>query len=166
MKKLFLISEILFTFSCNQSPKNNAKVQAYQTVETILEGKNEFDGKTISVEGKVVEVSEVMWDHFRIVGTTDSQGIRVMLGEKFPKIDRSIIGKTVEIKGKFEIQKMDLKDVRKWKEFLKSNMVGKENTELFKNKHAFIEDIENRIIGKKIPYFTRYNIVVENYNFR
>jgi hypothetical protein len=168
---IFVFAAILvFTNACNQTNnKQNSHTEksevtiSYLSVDDVFAQGDSLVNKTIHVEGIIEHVCKHTWKRFKIIGANENQFIKIELGEKFPTVDATILGKKVKVTGKLIPIKMDKKMVMKWEEIMKENHKGEENTEHYKEELKFIQNIHNQITNGEIPYYINYTIEAESY---
>lgn len=168
---IFVFAAVLiFTNACNQSNnKQNNQTEksevtiSYLSVDDVFAQGDYLVNKTIHVKGIIEHVCKHTWKRFKIIGENENQFIKIELGDKFPTVDASIMGKKVKVTGKLIPIKMDEKMVMKWEETMKENHKGEENTEHYKEELTFIQNIHNQITNGEIPYYTNYTIEAESY---
>ncbi len=174
MNKLFsiitVVTVLLSVNACNQTSnkqnnqtKNLEKTINYLSVDEVFSKGEALSGKTVHVEGIIEHVCKHTWKRFKIIGENEIQYIKIELGDKFPTVDNSIIGKKVKVTGKLIPIKMDEKMVKEWEEKMRRNHKGEEDTEHFKEEIAFIQNIHQQITSGKISHYTNYNIEAEKY---
>ena len=108
MKKIYsiiLITALLFSVNaCNRtgdkqssSTEEAAPAIGYLSVTDIFEQGESLANKTVLVEGIVEHVCKHTWKRFKIVDEGGKQDLKIELGDQFPSIDASILGKKAKV---------------------------------------------------------------------
>lgn len=168
---IFVFAAVLiFTNACNETKQKNENQTDtvenstnYLSVDDVFAQGDSLANKIINVEGVIEHVCKHTWKRFKIIGSNENQFIKIELGDKFPTVDASIMGKKVKVTGKLIPIKMDETAMMKWEETMKQNHKGEENTEHYKEELAFIQNIHQQIKSGVIPYYTNYSIEAESY---
>jgi fructose-specific component phosphotransferase system IIB-like protein len=158
---------LLFANSCNktnsdQSNKEATYVSYLSVDETFAKGDTLAD-KSIQVKGIIEHVCKHTWKRFKIVDKAGEHELKIELGDRFPSVDASILGKKVKVTGKLIPVRMDEKMVLQWEEKVKENHKGEEDTKHYKEEIVYIQNIYKQITTGEISYYTMYSVEAESY---
>jgi len=148
----------------NNKPKEKPLTNTtYMSVDELLAKGPILANKTIQVEGLIEHVCHKTWKRFKIIGKNENHFIKIELGESSPPVDHSILGKMAKVTGKLIPTPLDEKMVLQWKKNMKENHKGEENTDHYKEEHAFIQGVLQRIASGEISFYTIYSVETESY---
>jgi hypothetical protein len=162
------VSIFFLAIACNQANKSNRILQTdnpvtYLSVDEVYASGDSMANNTILVKGTIEHVCHNTWKRFKIIGDNENHFIKVELGDKFPSVDASILGKEVNVTGKLLSVRMDDKMVLMWETQMKGNHKGEEDTEHYKEELAYIQKVYRQITTGEIPYYTTYTVEAESY---
>lgn len=174
MKKIYSIilitALILSVNACNQTgnkqrstTEESGQATGYLSVTDIFEQGESLANKTVSVEGVVEHVCKHTWKRFKIIDDAGKQELKIELGDQFPSIDASILGKKAKVTGTLIPVVIDEELVRQWEEKMKESHKGEENTDHYKEELAFIQNIHQQLTNGDIQYYTNYTIEADRY---
>jgi len=161
---------LLLAVSCNQpnsvqdnTDNNTAAKSGYLSVEEVIEQGSQLADQTVAVEDIIEHVCKHTWKRFKIVDQEGKNELKIELGDKFPSVDSSILGKKARVTGKLIPVRMNEEMVMQWEQKMKEIHKGEENTLHYKEELALIQNIYKQIIAGEIPYYTMYSVEAENY---
>ncbi|MDD4713138.1 MAG: hypothetical protein PHP34_07405 [Bacteroidales bacterium] len=171
MYSILLIAVLFFSVhACNQTgnkqggaTEETGQAIVYLSVADVFEQGESLANKTVSVEGIVEHVCKHTWKRFKIVDEGGRQDLKIELGDQFPSIDASILGKKAKVTGTLVPVVMDEEMVRQWEEKMKENHKGEENTDHYKEELAFIQNIHQQLTNGDIRYYTHYTLEANQY---
>ena len=174
MKKIYsiiLITALLFSVNaCNRtgdkqssSTEEAAPTIGYLSVTDIFEQGESLANKTVLVEGIVEHVCKHTWKRFKIVDEGGKQDLKIELGDQFPSIDASILGKKAKVTGTLVPVVMDEELVKQWEEKMKESHKGEENSDHYKEELAFIQNIHQQLTNGDIQYYINYTLEADRY---
>jgi hypothetical protein len=171
---IILITALFFSLNaCNQTgnkqgSKSEEPAQAtdYLSVADIFEQGESLANTTVSVEGIVEHVCKHTWKRFKIIDEGGQQDLKIELGDQFPSIDTSILGKKAMVTGTLVPVLMDEEMVMQWEEKMKANHKGEENTNHYKEELAFIQNILQQLKNEEIQYYTTYTVEADWYELK
>lgn len=95
---------LALTVSCSNTPKDKAGSENITTAKvefaTLAENPDNFIGKNVSVEGKVVHVCMHSGKKLFIVGENPDIRLYIQAGENMPKFPMELLGSNVMVEGK------------------------------------------------------------------
>lgn len=156
---------VVLNIACKQNKKvtkSDVEVKQYSITDIYAKG-DELSGNTILVKGVVDKVCKHTGKRFKVVDEKGMLEIKVELGEEFPVLDNSIIGKKVKAMGVLIPVQMGVKEVMEWEKKMKVSHKGQEDTKHYKEELDFIKGIYYQIKSGEIPFYTTYRLMAEKY---
>lgn len=101
-KSLFLIAVFLFVSKINAEGEKYGKeltLKDKTTVSSILTSPEKFDGKTVLVEGKILNVCQSMGCWIEVAGATEGEKILVKVEDGVIVFPKDAKGKTALVEG-------------------------------------------------------------------
>jgi hypothetical protein len=161
---------LILANACNQTNSKQVdktdkteNILSYLSVDDVFAQGDSLENKTVYVEGIIEHVCKNTWKRFKIIDETGKHELKIELGDKFPSVDASIMGKKAKVTGKLIPIQMDEKMVQQWEKKMRENHKGEENTEHYKEELAAIQSIQYQISSGVIPYYTMYSVEAESY---
>ena len=120
IKKLFplLFIGLLFTFGCNQGPKETTEGSANDTVlltvATFDANASSYVDKPIWIEGTAYHICKHGGKRLFLVGDNDSVMVEVTIGPDLVMFDEALVGSRLHILGILKEERIDDKYINEW----------------------------------------------------
>lgn len=159
MKRLLNIIAIFAIFSAFSACDFNKPL----TVSEVYENGEKYEGKVITVTGKIDHVCRHSNRRMTIVDADGIHDMKINFGEELPPLNNSVAGKQAIATGKLIPSKMDLEEIKKYKEYLIEHHKDMDPTEHSKQEEKFFDDIIRQFENGEIEYYTHYEFEADSY---
>ncbi len=182
MKKLLnllaVLALVVVISSCNdkkteeapttETEQTEVKDTKVYSIRDIYNSTGELEDQTITVSGKIEHICRHSKKRLKIIDPNGKFEMKVELGEDMPPVDTTVVmsGKYILVKGTLLPNRMNLEEVKKWKEMVKEHHAGMEEEDHYKEEIAYLDGIIARLEAGEIENYVLYGFAAVEYTIQ
>lgn len=167
---LSILALIVVAIACSGEKKadeaatdGESKTVKVFTIREIYDAGTELEGKTIFVAGNIDHVCRHSKKRCTIVDMDGKFSMKIDFAEEVPAFDSDVAGRMLSVEGKLVPTRMNLEEVKVWKEQTIAHHKGMEEDEHYKEEMIYIDGIIQKMEAGEMKQYTNYAFEEERY---